>query len=119
MKVKPKLINIKDVEPFIPPAHKNTFSWALISKDTVGVDNVIFAISEIEPGGCALNAVHEDFQQITYTISGRGKIFSGGKEFLAEPGSCHFTPENTEHRTEVIGKETLRQIIVLIKVKDS
>ena len=119
MKVKPKLIKIEDVEPFIPPAHKDAFSWGLISKETVGVDNVIFAISEIKPGGCALNAAHEDCQQITYTISGMGKIISGGKEFIAKPGSCHFTPENTEHSTEVIGKETLRQIIVLVKIKNS
>jgi mannose-6-phosphate isomerase-like protein (cupin superfamily) len=117
MKAEPKLIKITDVEPFVPPAHEDTYSWALISKDTVGVDNVVLAISEIKPGGCALSAVHEDFQQITYTISGRCKIFSGGKEFMAEPGSCHFTPENTDHSTEVIGKETVRQIIVLVKVK--
>jgi mannose-6-phosphate isomerase-like protein (cupin superfamily) len=116
MKVKPKLVKMADVEPFVPPAHKDTYSWGLISKETVGVDNVVFAISEIKPGGCALNAIHEDSQQITYTISGRGKIIAGGKEFMTEPGSCHFTPENTNHSTEAIGKETLRQIIVLVKV---
>ena len=116
MEIEPKLINIEDVKPFIPPAHKDTFSWGLISEDTVGVDNVIFAISEIKPGGCALSAVHEDSQQITYTLSGRGRITAGGKEFIVGPGSCHFTPANTDHSTEVIGKETLRQIIILVKI---
>ena len=117
MKIKPKLIEINDVEAFVPPAHEETFSWALISEDTVGVDNVIFALSEIKPDGCALNAVHKNCQQITYTLSGRCKIIADGKEFNAEPGSCVFIPEDTEHSTEVIGKETLRQIIILVKVE--
>jgi mannose-6-phosphate isomerase-like protein (cupin superfamily) len=116
MKVEPKLIKIEDVEPFIPPAHKDTFSWGLISKETVGFDNITFSISEAQPGGGALNFKHEDCQQITYVLSGRGKFIADGKEFELEPGSCHFTPENTEHSTEALGKETLRQIIILVKV---
>jgi mannose-6-phosphate isomerase-like protein (cupin superfamily) len=116
METMPKLINMKDIEPFIPPAHKDTFSWALISKDTVGVDNVTLSISEAQPGGGALKFIHADSQQITYVLSGKGVFIADGKEFIMEPGSCHFTPENTEHSTEVIGKETLRQIIILVKV---
>jgi len=87
----------------------------LITKDTAGVENIRLSISEIKPGGCAESFIHEGFQQLTFILSGRGKIFVEDKEFFVEPDGCLFIPETTEHRTEVVGKETLRQIIILVK----
>ena len=116
MKKEPKWVKITDVKPILPVAHKATDTWGLITEDTVGVENIRLSISEIKPGGCAENFVHEGFQQLTFILSGRGKIFVEGKEFFVEPDGCLFIPETTEHCTEVVGKETLRQIIILVKV---
>ena len=116
MKKKPKWVKITDIEPILPVAHKNTDTWGLITKDTVGVEHIRLSISEIKPGGCAESFIHEGFQQLTFILSGRGKIFVEDKEFFVEPDGCLFIPETTEHRTEVVGKETLRQIIILVKV---
>jgi len=115
MKKEPKWVKITDVEPFLPVAHKGTDTWGLITRDTAGVENIRLSISEIKPGGCAESFIHEGFQQLTFILSGRGKIFVEDKEFFVEPDGCLFIPETTEHRTEVVGKETLRQIIILVK----
>jgi mannose-6-phosphate isomerase-like protein (cupin superfamily) len=118
MKLKAKWVKITDVEPILPIAHINTDTWGLITKDTCGVENIRLSISEIKPGGCAESFVHEGFQQLTFILSGRGKISVNNEDFFVEPDGCLFIPDTTEHKTEVIGKETLRQIIILVKVPE-
>jgi len=108
----PKWVKLADLEAFVPPLHTNSYSWAVATKETMGVESVSLSVSEIQPGGSADMDRHPDSEQLTFILSGRGKAVVDGKEFLMEPNGCLFVPKNAEHGMEVIGKETLRTVVI-------
>jgi quercetin dioxygenase-like cupin family protein len=112
MPTEPRWIKLPDVEATVPPLHTNTYSWPLITSDTIGCDSISLFVSEIQPGGYAEMDRHPKFDQFFFVLSGRGKAIVNGKEFLMEPNGCLFIPKNAAHAMEVIGKETLRTIVI-------
>lgn len=108
----PKWVKLTDLEASVPPLHTNSYTWGVATKETIGVENVSLFVSEIQPGGRAEMDKHPDSEQLNFVLSGRGKAVVNGKEFLMEPNGCLFVPQNAEHKMEVIGKETLRTLVV-------
>lgn len=107
-----KWVKLADLEAFVPSLHTNTFSWAVATKETMGVENASLYVSEMQPGGSADMDRHPDSEHLFFILSGRGKAVVDGEEFIMEPNGCLFVPKNAAHGMEVIGKETLRTVVI-------
>ena len=112
MPKEPRWIRLTDIEATVPPLHINSYSWPVITSDTTGIESISLFVSEMQPGGYADSDRHPQFDQFFFVLSGRGKAIVDGKEFLMEPNGCLFIPKNAAHAMEVIGKETLRAIVI-------
>lgn len=112
MEKKAKVIRQTDVEPYVPPKHSESDAWSLVNKNTCGCDSVIFAITEIRPGGRSDKDVHPKSDHVYYVLSGRGKAVVEGETFDLEPGVAFYIPAGAEHEIDVVGRETLRFVVL-------
>lgn len=110
--VEPFVKNSEDVDPTVPPKHEDANSWPLVTPDLGGSDSVAFYLTEIRPEGKALKDVHPNRDHVYYILSGRGKSVIEGEEYEVEKGDALFIPKNSEHSLEVIGKQTLRFVVL-------
>lgn len=100
--------SVKDVVPVCPPKHEGTDSWPLVTPKLGGGDSIEFFVTEIRPGGAALEDIHETADHVYFFISGRGYSIVEGQRFDVGPGDALWIPRNSVHELKVIGNETLR-----------
>lgn len=104
--------NIKDVEPVVPVKHEEADSWPLVTPKLGGSDAIEFFVTEIRPGGAALEDIHETSDHVYFVLSGRGEAIIEGEKFNLEPGDALFIPRNSRHELKTVGKETLRFVVL-------
>lgn len=108
-----KLIKLTEVEPFVPPSDRSTYSFKLIGQDTCGSKRVSLALSEVQPGGGVDRDRHPDSDQIFFVLSGQGRAIVDGENFDLEPYSALFVPAGAWHEIQVTGYQVLRLIVLL------
>lgn len=102
--------SVKDITPAVPPKHENADSWPLANPG-LGCEDLEIFLTEIRPGGAALQDVHPTADHVYFFISGRGYSIVEGERFDFGPGDALFIPRNSKHEMYVVGNETLRMIV--------
>ena len=109
--------NAADAEPFCPPLHENCDAWALIDPSFGGGDSVELHITEMRPGGAALEDVHENKDHIFYVLSGKGYALVDGERHPIQTGDALWIARKALHEIHVEGRETLRLLVVIAPAK--
>lgn len=117
---KPYVIAPEDREPLDTPHHDNMIARELVNPEH-GSDNIVFRITEIEPGKRAVEDwhVHDDVDQLVYVLEGTGRLRmseTGEEEDEIRqdigPDTFVFLPPGTYHNIWSAGETTLRMIVI-------
>ncbi len=103
--------SIKDVQSVCPPLHENADAFPLVTPKLGGSDAIEFFVTEMRPGGVALEDIHETADHVYHFMSGRGYSIVEGDRFDFGPGDTLFIPRNHKHELHVVGTETLRFVV--------
>ena len=60
-------------------------------------ENMVLIESFREKGQVDPLHVHDDHEAVGYLVKGKLRLFIGGKEFIATPGTCWLHPAGVEH----------------------
>ncbi len=93
------------------PRHEKAVAWPLLNPEITGNKDVKITITELHPGGAALNSTHP-YEHVYFVLSGRATAKVSGVEYKLEPGSCLYIAPNAEHEAKVEGGETFRFLVV-------
>ncbi len=93
------------------PKHVDAVAWGLCNPEINGNKDVKITLTEIHPGGAALNSTHP-YEHVYFILSGRATAKVSGVEYKLEPGCCLYIAPNAEHEAVVDGGETLRFLVV-------
>lgn len=79
------------------------------NNETVGTKDLIFVMSDFEPGEGLDPHVHEEQEEVYYCISGQGTVWYGEdkKETSIAPGDALWIPKGTEHAVRNTGSDQL------------
>lgn len=90
-------IKMEDVEPYSPANHHGTRNYRVISKETVGAENVEVLIGVIEKNQGALPHAHPNMEQVCYLLEGSAVAEVGGVRKEMQVGDFVFFPANEKH----------------------
>jgi mannose-6-phosphate isomerase-like protein (cupin superfamily) len=113
-----RLIRLSDLQPTCPPDHKDTHSYEIISRNTVGAKHIEILLSEVQPGGEAEENIHLSSEHAYFMISGVGEAKVEGKTFTLHPEDCLFIPPGAKHSIRPIGGQGIRLIVVFAPPKE-
>lgn len=94
--------NINEIKPVCPPLHVKTNAWPLVTPKNGGGDSVEFYVSEMQPGGGALEDIHAESDHVFFFISGKGYSIVEGKKFAVGENDVLWIPRNNKHELGVV-----------------
>ncbi|QLG60297.1 cupin domain-containing protein [Halorarum salinum] len=116
----PFVIEPEERKPLDTPYHDNMTARELVNPE-FGSDNIVFRITEIEPGKRAVDDwhAHDTSEQLFYILSGEGtlRMSETGREEDEEiydlvPDVFAFIPPGTYHNAWSTGDTPLRMIVI-------
>lgn len=107
----PFIRNIKEITPVAPPLHQNASAYPIVTPKNGGSNTIEFHVTEIRPGGCAEQDVHEDADHVYYMISGQGYAIVEGERLDFGKDDALYVPKGSKHEMYVEGEETLRMVV--------
>ncbi len=91
------VVKIDDIETFQPPHHIGVISREPINPQK-GSKNLLFRISEGQPGGGDHLHAHPNSEQISYVLEGEAIAIIDGEENVASEGTVIFITPGTPHK---------------------
>lgn len=85
-------------------------SKILISEHTVGATQISLGLNITEPGSEIPLHKHTDQEEAMFFVSGKAKLYAGGKEYDLVPGTALFSPIGIEHKIVNTGDEPFKLI---------
>ncbi len=107
---KPFTRDYHEVDTVVPPKHENCVAWPAITPKNGGSNTIEFHITEMFPGGQALDDVHEDADHMYYFIDGYGESIVEGEKLTYGPGDAMFIPKGAKHSMKNTGPGVLKMV---------
>jgi mannose-6-phosphate isomerase-like protein (cupin superfamily) len=101
-----------------PPKHTKTNAYPLVNPKTCPGCQFEFHITEISPGGQAMDDVHAEEDHLFYVLNGRAVAKVDGEEMLCEPGSALWVGKGSVHSFDVLGGEVFRIGVIFAPPRD-
>lgn len=110
------VVRTQDVTPYHPANHTGTHNRRLISRDSVGAQQMEVLLGVIERDHGALPHAHPGIEQAGYVLAGQAEVEIGegaAREVVTiGPGDACFFPADVMHKLRVIGEEPLRILVI-------
>ena len=108
---KPLFVHAKDMELVV---HKTNgrHSTLIVTPEDMGAKGFIIGTHTMDPGGGAMEHVHENEQEAMYFYEGTGIATIDGVEYKIEPDSVMLAPSKIKHSIRNTGKGPLKFVFV-------
>ena len=113
------LRKLADIDSVCPPLHSVTDAFPILTKASVGVENIEFYLTEIHPGGEAEMEEHPISEHAYFMISGVGEAYIDGVKYIVNPSECLYIPPGLKHSIKPMGGQTIRFIFFMTPPRDS
>ena len=77
-----------------------------------GAPNFVMRVFDVEPGASSPRHSH-DWEHEVFVLSGKGRVYGGGREVSLSPGYTVFVPPMEEHQFTNVGDEILRFVCLI------
>ncbi len=101
-----------DVRTYSPANHSGTVNRRLISRETVGAEQLEVVLGTIEKGQGAHPHHHDGIEQVCYILSGQARAEVGGESAILNPGDSCFFPAGMEHVFIATSEEPVRVLVI-------
>ena len=102
---------LRDLRAFQPDFHRDVYDKEPVGPKT-GSRFLQFRTSRVSPGGGDEFHAHPHSEQITYILSGTGKMVIGRRRVSLSKDMLVFIPPGIKHRIRNTGKKSLDYIIL-------
>lgn len=102
----------EDVKTYSPANHSGTVNRRLISRETVGAEQLEVVLGTIEKGHGAHPHHHDGIEQVCYILSGQARADVGGESRILNPGDSCFFPAGMEHVFVATSDEPVRVLVI-------
>jgi quercetin dioxygenase-like cupin family protein len=109
-----KIVRTTSAGGYSPKNHTGTINRRMISRETVGAENVEVLIGTIVKGSGAHPHAHPHIEQLGYMLSGTGISVVNGQPTDATPGRWSLLPRGSFHDFKVTSDEAVRVIVVYV-----
>lgn len=106
------LIKEAQIPGYHPANHTGTLNRRLISRETVGAQNVEVLLGVIEKGKGALPHAHPGIEQVCYLLSGTARAQVNDEVADMVPGDCCYFPPDQPHVFTVTSDDPVRVLII-------
>jgi len=100
-----------DVEPE-KATEAEGVSLRIVIGEKEGAPNFVMRVVDLEPGASSPRHSH-DWEHEVFVLSGKGRVYGGGKEVSLGPGYTVFVPPMEEHQFTNVGDEILRFVCLI------
>jgi quercetin dioxygenase-like cupin family protein len=87
-------------------------SLRIVIGEKQGAPNFVMRVFDVQPGASSPRHSHE-WEHEVFVLSGKGKVYGGGREVPLSPGYTVFVPPMEEHQFTNTGDDVLRFICVI------
>jgi quercetin dioxygenase-like cupin family protein len=87
-------------------------SLRIVIGEKEGAPNFVMRVFDVQPGASSPRHSHE-WEHEVFVLSGKGKVYGGGREVPLSPGYTVFVPPMEEHQFTNTGDDVLRFICVI------
>ena len=87
-------------------------SLRVVIGEKEGAPNFVMRVVDLEPGASSPRHSH-DWEHEVFVLSGKGRVYGGGKEVSLSPGYTVFVPPMEEHQFSNTGDEILRFVCLI------
>lgn len=106
------LVREADIRTYSPANHSGTVNRRLISRETVGAQQLEVVLGTIEKGHGAQPHHHDGIEQVCYILSGAARAEVDGQVLDLGPGDCCFFPAGQEHVFVATSEEPVRVLVI-------
>lgn len=106
------LIKEAQIPGYHPANHTGTLNRRLISRETVGAQNVEVLLGVIEKGKGALPHAHPGIEQVCYLLSGTARAQVNDEVADMVAGDCCYFPPDQPHVFTVTSDDPVRVLII-------
>jgi quercetin dioxygenase-like cupin family protein len=93
-------------------------SLRIVIGEKEGAPNFVMRVFDVQPGASSPRHSHE-WEHEVFVLSGRGKVYGGGREVPLSAGYTVFVPPMEEHQFTNSGDDVLRFICVIPIYRES
>lgn len=105
-------VRATDMPSYSPANHLGTVNRRLVSRETVGAQNLEVVLGVIEKRSGALPHLHPDIEQACYLLSGALHVEVGEDRFDMVPGDCCFFPAGVPHAVVTTSDEPASLLVI-------
>ncbi|UJX47311.1 cupin domain-containing protein [Xanthobacter sp. YC-JY1] len=106
------LVREADVCTYSPANHSGTVNRRLISRETVGAQQLEVVLGTIEKGHGAQPHHHVGIEQVCYILAGSARAEVDGQVLEMGPGDSCFFPAGMEHVFIATSEEPVRVLVI-------
>lgn len=112
MDKKKYMVRESEVKTYSPVNHSGTVNRRLISRETVGAEQLEVVLGTIEKGAGAHPHHHDGIEQVCYLLSGAATAEVDGQTLHLGPGDTCFFPAGKEHVFTAVSDEPVRVLVI-------
>ena len=101
-----------EIPGYSPANHTGTLNRRLISRETVGANQLEVLLGSIEKGQGALPHAHPGIEQVCYLLTGTARAEMNGETVDMVPGDCCFFPPDLPHVFTVTSETAARVLVI-------
>ncbi|MDQ0506734.1 cupin domain-containing protein [Xanthobacter agilis] len=106
------LVRESEVETYSPANHSGTVNRRLISRETVGAEQVEVLLGTIEKGAGAHPHHHDGIEQVCYVLAGEATAEVDGQTLHLGPGDVCFFPAGKDHVFTAASEAPVRVLVI-------
>jgi quercetin dioxygenase-like cupin family protein len=91
-------------------------SLRVVIGEEEGAPTFVMRVFDVEPGASSPRHSH-DWEHEVFILSGKGRVYGGGREVDLSPGCTVFVPPMEEHQFSNTGEEVLRFICLIPRLE--